>query len=136
MGASTSMRSPSASTVCARCPAAMNSPFTAVLTTLPPYPSSSSAPASSSRCVSRQAPFTRIFIHHLRIVAPLEQHICGATRQRRCQQVAVPVEPVDVQRAAYLTQARQIVGKCGAHPGTDLEDLRLAEGRMQCVCRR
>ena len=47
----------------------------------------------------------------------------------------MPVEAVDVELAAAAVHARQVVGKSGPHPGADLQDLRLAERRVQGVGR-
>jgi len=65
IGARTSRRSPSARGASDRKLAGTNSPFKAVATVDPPYPSSSNADARSVAVVSRQVPFTSIFTHHL-----------------------------------------------------------------------
>ena len=70
---------------------------------------------AAPRAISRQAPLTRIFIHHLRKMPALQQHLRGAARERRGEQEAMPVQAIHVQRVAAHREPRQVVRKGRAH---------------------
>src|SRR6185437_10865804 len=135
MGASTSRRSPSVSRAAGRSVAGTNSPLTAVATTAPPYPSSASAPDRSAARISCEAPLTRIRMYHLGRMACAEHLLRRMASERRGEEKAVPIQAVHIHRIAAPLHARQIVGKSGPHTGADLDDLRLAERRVQGIGR-
>ena len=74
-------------------------------------------------------------MHHLGKISLAPAALRRAARERRGEQKAVPVETVDIQRAADQSDPRQIVGKGRPHAGADLDDLGLAERRVQRVGR-
>src|SRR5512138_3858713 len=129
MGATTSMRSPSASLVEGRAGAATKRPFTAVAILRPVKPSASRAAArvaASTSCASS--------LRKIRMVGlQLKHRLHGVGRalgQRGRQQEAVPKQAVGMQHAAALPEPRQVVGKRWAKIGAELDDLGLAEGWM------
>src|SRR6185312_16175365 len=115
MGASTSMRSPSVRRAVCRSVAGTNSPLTAVATTVPAYPSSSSAPRRSAARISREAPLTRILMHHLERITGGEHLLRRLARERRGEKKPMSVEAIHVDRAANPADARQVVGKGGPY---------------------
>ena len=63
----------------------------------------------------------------------LRHDVGGPRRERRRQQEAVAIKPVDRDSAVSQRDARQIIGIGRAHVAADLDNLGLREGRMDRV---